>query len=95
MGPVHCALCGRVASEHELIRIRGLKGRVCRPGHGCDRTHPALAGMRQWLAGGAWVDADDDVLVDNPGRDQNRTLKVTDATTQVQSASMPSRPTST
>jgi hypothetical protein len=68
MGPVHCALCGRVAPELELIRIRGLKGRVCRPGHGCDRTHPALAGMRQWLADGMWVDADDDVLVDNPPR---------------------------
>ena len=64
-----CGLCGRSASDEDLVRLRGLKGAVCRPGSGCDRDHPALGAVRQWLAGADSTvsDADlDEIFVDNP-----------------------------
>lgn len=64
-----CGLCGRTADEADLILLRGLKGAVCRPGRGCDKDHPSLGAIRQWLAGSdpAFASVDlDDILVDNP-----------------------------
>lgn len=64
-----CGLCGRSAPADELTTFRGLKGWVCRPGLGCDRDHPALAAIRQWLAGPDAHLTDEqlnDIYVDNP-----------------------------
>jgi hypothetical protein len=69
MAQRRCGLCGRSADEADLMLLRGLKGAVCRPGHGCDKHHPALGALRQWLAGpdSSVSDIDiDDILVDNP-----------------------------
>lgn len=69
MAANRCGLCGRTAPPEELVAFRGLKGWVCRNGHGCDRDHPALAAVRRWLAGpdSGVSDAElDDLYIDNP-----------------------------
>lgn len=69
MNTQHCGLCGRSARADELIALPGLKGWVCRPGAGCDRAHPALRGLRQWLADPDAYPSDGDLtdlFVDNP-----------------------------
>jgi hypothetical protein len=69
MGQRRCGLCGRTADEADLILLRGLKGAVCRPGRGCDKDHPALSAVREWLGSAEFGVPDidlDDVFVDNP-----------------------------
>jgi hypothetical protein len=64
-----CCLCGRSSHGDDMVWLRGLKGAVCRPGHGCDRQHPSVGNVRDWLSSpdSGMSDADlDDILVDNP-----------------------------
>ena len=51
-----CALCARWGTDRQLVRIAGMKGRVCGPGYGCDQDgHPPTD------------DVDlNEVIVDNP-----------------------------